>query len=379
MEIFTVIPRSSSAADCEPVILRQKKTTRLVFKPLLVNNPNDDRLAVKGCIVFQRKRKNGEWEDYNELPLSRLKAGEWVKIDLSTEEVFTLIRHIAGLYRLHQKYGLPNKKLHFLKLESNAEPTEIAQFDFERLLEVARRTGVEVFAQFVEWAADLDNTAAVLSQLRRLDVATLRQLGSLVGISTLRSVLEEWNNNKCIRDEEYWQDTLEQNAFVLSQVFSFPVVIIRGKAYVGGKALDNTGGNVADYLGRNPLTRNAVLIEIKTPHTRLLGRRYRDGLYSPSEELAGAVAQVLNYRYSLMTSFHGVRQGYEDVIDVFHPHCLVIAGHAEEQLVDPERRKSFELFRCSQKDVVVITYDELFGKIEMLLSALEGDQRPNEE
>nr|PZN74680.1 MAG: hypothetical protein DIU57_19025 [Pseudomonadota bacterium] len=379
MEIFTVIPRSSSAVECEPVVLRQNKTTRLVFKPLLVNNPNDARLAVKGCLVFQRKGKNDEWEDHNELHLSRLRAGEWVKIDLSTEEVITLIRHIAGLYRLHQKHGLPNKKLHFLKLESNAAPSEIAQFDFERLLEVARRTGVEIFAQFVEWAADLDNTAAVLSQLRRLNAATLRQIGSLVGISALRSVLEEWNNNKDNRNEEYWQDTLEENAFVLSQVFSFPVVIIRGKAYVGGKMLDNTGGNIADYLGRNPLTRNAVLIEIKTPQTKLLGRRYRGGLYSPSEELAGAIAQVLNYRYSLMTSFHGVRQGYEDFIDVFHPHCLVIAGHAETQLGDSERRKSFELFRCSQKDVVVITYDELFSKIEMLLSALEGEKRPNEE
>lgn len=375
MEIFTVVPRSSSAVECEPVVLRQNKTTRLVFKPLLVNNPNDERLAVKGCIVFQRKGKNDEWQDHNELPLSRLRAGEWVKTDLSTEEVFTLIRHIAGLYRVHQKHGLPNKKLHFLKLESNAEPPEIAQFDFERLLEVARRTGVEVFAQFVEWAADLDNTAAVLSQLHRLDAATLRQIGSLVGISALRSVLEEWNNNKHNRDEEYWQDTLEENAFVLSQVFSFPVVIIRGKAYVGGKVLDNTGGNIADYLGRNPLTRNAVLIEIKTPHTKLLGRRYRDGLYSPSEELAGAVAQVLDYRYSLMTSFHGLRRGYEESIDVFHPHCLVIAGRAEGQLGDSDRRKSFELFRFSQKDVVVITYDELFSKIEMLLSALEGEQR----
>ncbi len=38
-----------------------------------------------------------------------------------------------------------------------------------------------------------------------------------------------------------------------------------------------------------------------------------------------------------------------------------------------KQRKSFELFRMGLKDVQVITYDELFGKVEFLVNLLEGN------
>jgi len=41
-------------------------------------------------------------------------------------------------------------------------------------------------------------------------------------------------------------------------------------------------------------------------------------------------------------------------------------------LADRRQRKSLELFRMGLKDVRVITYDELFGKVEFLVSLLEG-------
>ena len=38
-----------------------------------------------------------------------------------------------------------------------------------------------------------------------------------------------------------------------------------------------------------------------------------------------------------------------------------------------EGKRSFELFRTELKNVEVITYDELFEKIRLLLSLLEND------
>ena len=49
----------------------------------------------------------------------------------------------------------------------------------------------------------------------------------------LRHVLEIWEANKTVADEEFWQTTLTQNLVVLSQVFSFPVIILQDKAYFG--------------------------------------------------------------------------------------------------------------------------------------------------
>jgi hypothetical protein len=87
---------------------------------------------------------------------------------------------------------------------------------------------------------------------------------------------------------------------VLSQTFSVPVLILQGKAYVGGTGIDRTGANIVDFLLHNGLTENTALVEIKTPKTALLAGEYRGGVYSPSRELAGAVAQISNYRQSLI-------------------------------------------------------------------------------
>jgi Domain of unknown function (DUF4263) len=376
MDIYTIIPRSPASAECDPVILRETATTRLVFKSTLVNNAHDHGAPLNGSFVFQRKSA-GNWEDYNAVPLSRLRANEWVKLDLKAGEVHTLLQHMAGLYRFYRRHGLPRKKIHFFKIDmADSDAEDIARLDVRRLVGLSRRTGVDVFSQLVEWAVQLGNAADVLQRLERLDVNTLQRLNSLVGITSLKAVLEQWEENQRNGNEEFWQQTLEQNAFVLSQVFSFPVFIIRGKAYVGGKAIDNTGGHLADFLAANPFTKNAVIVEIKTPETRLLGRQYRGDVYSASDDLSGAVVQVLNYRYSLTTDFLSVRRQYEGVFEVFSPHCLVIAGHAAHQLTTDDRRKSFEIIRCGFKDIVVLTYDELFAKTRRLIEALEGTAVP---
>jgi hypothetical protein len=194
----------------------------------------------------------------------------------------------------------------------------------------------------------------------------------LVGLSALKGVLAIWEENQSNSNEEFWQRTLQQHVFVLSQVFAFPTLVIRGKAYIGGKSIENTGGHLADFLSANSITRNAVIIEIKTPKTDLLGSKYRGDVYSPSAELSGAVVQAVNYRYSLMTDFLSIRRDHEDQIDVFSPHCLVIAGHTGRELRGKHQMKSFEMFRSGLKDVMVVTYDELFEKTRQLISALEG-------
>lgn len=47
-------------------------------------------------------------------------------------------------------------------------------------------------------------------------------------------ILKIWNSNKENTDEEFWQLTFNENAYVLSQIFAVPIVFIQDKAYVGG-------------------------------------------------------------------------------------------------------------------------------------------------
>ena len=150
---------------------------------------------------------------------------------------------------------------------------------------------------------------------------------------------------------------------MLSQIFAVPLVFIKDKAYVGGMRMDRSEARFVDYVFSAESSREAILIEIKTPTTRLTGSEYR-GNFPPSHDLAGSVAQVLNYRYELVQNLRTLTTPVQ--LNAFNPKCAVIVGNAESELNDETARRSFELYRASLKDVEIITYDELFRKVEIL-------------
>ena len=159
----------------------------------------------------------------------------------------------------------------------------------------------------------------------------------------------------------------------LSQVFAYPVIVVEEKAYVGGKNISNKSGNIVDFLAKNAISKNAVLIEIKTPKTDLLGRQYR-GNFSISAELSGAVVQVANYKSNLQNEYQKLFLGGDvDVGEAFEPTCVVIIGNYSREISQSQRKKkSLDLFRSHLKDIDIVTYDELFGKVQLLVDLLEG-------
>jgi hypothetical protein len=178
-------------------------------------------------------------------------------------------------------------------------------------------------------------------------------------------ILGVWEAHKENNDEQFWQVTFNDNTYVLSQVFAVPLVFIQDRAYVGGMKLDRSESRFIDYVFSAEASREAILIEIKTPTSPLLGREYRGNL-PPSHELAGSVVQVLNYRYELGQNLRRLTQGTDVQLSAFNPKCAVIIGDAEAELRDETARRSFELFRAGLKDVEIVTYDELFRKVEIL-------------
>lgn len=148
-------------------------------------------------------------------------------------------------------------------------------------------------------AIQLANAHAMLVYLRDIDEVTWT--GHRV--TELQRLIGNWRQNETNDKEAFWQTTLADNAFALSQVFALPVVILHDRAYLGGKDIRNTHGRITDFLVSNELTDNIGLVEIKTPATRLLGGDYRAGVYPPSPELAGAITQVLRQKDTLVKEF----------------------------------------------------------------------------
>ena len=125
-------------------------------------------------------------------------------------------------------------------------------------------------------------------------------------INNLKNILKVWIDNQENNREEFWQDIFLKNPIILSQIFCFPVIIFQGKAFVGGKGVDNSNGNIVDFLFRNNLSENVVLIEIKTPKSKIFGSLYRKGivckvwgsLYIEEVKLVRFVTLFIKKRYT---------------------------------------------------------------------------------
>ena len=223
---------------------------------------------------------------------------------------------------------------------------------------------------FARWAAD--NPVDAAGALSALEQGDLAAFNAATGIARLQHFLDDWNANRDNANEEAWQEILTRESWALAQLFGSPFVIVRGKAYVGGKTYENLEGRITDFLYRNRLTGNVLLVEIKTPTTSLLAGQYRQ-VYPLSHEVSGAIAQVLDQRHSLIQNYDNLALEQDGILP-FNPRTVVLVGDLERQQIDGGRRQSFELVRNALAPVELVTFDELAAKAEALLALFRPEE-----
>ena len=203
--------------------------------------------------------------------------------------------------------------------------------------------------------------AVASSAVKKID---LSQISTISFVDALKLWRENEENDK----EEFWQKFFEENPRIIAQAVPNHVVKLGQKCYVGGKSIDNQGGNLVDFIYFTKSSKNVMLVEIKTPGTRLIGSRYRTNAYSISEELTGGMIQVLNYRDELLKNYFSI-SGQDPAMrfSAFNPQCLVIAGNLARENPNPIQQKSLDLFRSNSSVVTILAFDELFGKVRDLV------------
>ncbi|WP_307839138.1 Shedu anti-phage system protein SduA domain-containing protein [Bacillus sp. RIT 809] len=107
---------------------------------------------------------------------------------------------------------------------------------------------------------------------------------------------------------------------------------------------------------------------MKTPNNKLLANEYRQGAYSIHNDLTGSIVQVLVYKEQLQREYGSLLINSESDFKVINPICVVIAGKLND--FANKKLQSFELYRKELKNVMLITFDELFKKIKLLLNLL---------
>ena len=172
--------------------------------------------------------------------------------------------------------------------------------------------------------------------------------------------------------EKKWQKYLKDNAWIFSSIFAQPVILYQDEAYAGGKSIDNKNGKYTDFLIKNSLSDNVAFFEIKTHKTKLLeDKAYRgNDVFSTKKELAGCINQVLNQRDRFQKSYAILKMESEEEFESFNSACFVLVGSLED--LNKKQKYSFELFRSNNRDVEIITFDEIRKKIEILRSLISG-------
>ena len=87
-----------------------------------------------------------------------------------------------------------------------------------------------------------------------------------------------------------------------------------------------------------------------------------------SEELSGRVNQLLTYKQTLLSSYRILDSMNAEVFD---PQCILIIGLTKQLSKENGTLLSFELFRNSLKNITIVTFDELFNKLNALISLLK--------
>lgn len=194
------------------------------------------------------------------------------------------------------------------------------------------------------------------------------QVKDRINSAYLDEVIKKYENLIKVKsdNEKEWQTFFETHGWILSNLFSYQVILYDREAYVGGKTLENKEGRVVDFLYQSGFKDNFALLEIKHHRTKLIKKTpYRKpDAFAADESLSGAISQCLDQKNIFLRDFG---QKYQ----LLDPRVVLIVGQKSE--LDENQARSFELLRNNQKNVEIITFDELLEKIKGLKSILIHD------
>lgn len=375
---IVVTPTSSNSAIVKRLIIEETERLRFSIVATLVNNPNNEDNSVAIKLIYEKKKQADELfpsdnPNYQGEKLSRqgIKVGDWIELNLRTEATRVLQEKLEDLYSFHKENGIPYTSGVFSRYDAHLKKL-IKRFQ-ERpdiIHQLSDETNDELISTLLRIITQTSSKEKIQSALNLMEEEELEIMFASCNMTMLSQLAVQMRKNMDNPNEEFWQkDIFSEYSWVLGQIFSTPCTLFAEKAYVGGKSIDNSNGNICDFIYQNKLTEGVSLIEIKTPKTKLIGERYR-GTHSLSSELSGAINQVINYKDSLTKNFSHLRASSENNFQVYNPQCVVIAGKIAD--LNSKERKTFENFRNTFNNITIITYDELLEKIEALISIISN-------
>jgi hypothetical protein len=354
---YTTESTSNQSVEVNKVILNETKTTRRTLQSTIVKNHENPDAAIRITILNEKKGEKG-FAIESPPDLRKLKMGECLSCELSSSDTLALYRELSRQYALVNAEGIGNGKNQYLVIKTS-ESTHLSEDDengLTQLLESCRQSPglAEKLAKLSPKLVENAHRYQLLEKKRE-------------GIERFKVML----NEEC--SELEWQKFFKEHSWILggvhdihylSEIAEQPIFSganVYGKGEKRGDFLACTGGS-ARFTG---------IVEIKRSSTNLLRGAYRQDVYCPSNELNGGLAQLRAYlrKWQIEGSRTHENQDLLERVGIYtiQPMGILIVGHLDEIKEDRKMREAFELFRQNQKDVHIITFDEVFGRAKQLL------------
>ena len=360
IDTITTESTSNSTAKTDRIILKETDRIRTSFVADLIKNDKNPDCCVSGKLVHEKKRKNDLEFPTECITKIDLKSGDAMAISLDTTETKNLFDGLKDRYDLYAsteriRFG----KTKYARVDEN---TNNLLLQIKELRSAGKFSNIQIMKL-------MEHLTEIMEQDSSDEISQrITNIQTTLNLNRLKNVRNKINEIKNEHSEEVWQQFFTENQWLISILFQLPFTYFQAKAYVGGKEINNKGGNIVDFLYENEATHNVALIEIKTPFTKLLGKRYRNNIYSGSDELCGGVNQLLTYKQSLLSESTLVESKKRKV---FNPLCVLIIGSTREFDTDENKNSSFELFRSALNGVLIVTYNELYAKLDSIITVLE--------
>lgn len=185
--------------------------------------------------------------------------------------------------------------------------------------------------------------------------------------------------------EDVWQKYFERNPWVFGSSLSLinfgPLDNRKIEQAVKGFSVSGPGKRVDALLKSHALISTTCFVEIKRHDTPLLASdEYRSGVWGPSRELSGAVAQIQGTVSAALESWRAQETVTDakgeptgETLFTTEPRSYVVCGRLTEFLgahgVNERRFRSFELFRRGLARPEIITFDELYERARYVVES----------
>lgn len=282
------------------------------------------------------------------------------RIDENVREAKRTVKQTEAYNIIAERLGKPKREPNIGRAFYRKLFTKLAQGNVE-LSEEDQNEVIGVVSDQVTSIAE-ENPKKFAKLRADIDLVNLEQL-----IKRYEEMLTKRNR------ESKWQKFFNDNPFILNMAFGYAVIKVQEQASVGGNKLSGDGIKIADFLVKNKLTNNTAIVEIKTPQTPIVSKQeYRDGVYTPSSHLSGAINQVLDQKYQFEKHIAQIKDNSRlRDIESYAVHCCLIVGQTPK---GDNEQKSFEMFRRNSKNVEIVTFDELLEKLKQLRIFLQHDK-----